>query len=410
MKYYLYKLKTLKAHIITMFILSFASYPLFCIVFSDYVSAWAAITDKSNSDLYRNSPEYYIAEASIRDKASTTVFMAVIGAVALIALFTMGIPILMKCFGYLHKKPRADMEMTAPVTAGTRFFGNFFAGLTVYLVPHIIAVIIGSAVLGGNFGDSQTEAFCDIVKRMMIYGIMMCVLFYCTTTLIAAVCGRTRTAVIITVFMNLAAPVITFTSGVLSFRYGFGLYTGLIDEMTGKVSWLTPLGLLIRFFVRGIFGTKSDGDIGIMQLIPFLLYCAAFVAAAYFLVKHRRHERTGSAYAFRYARHVFTGTAILAVTMATATEAVLSFEDYYFRGISPATAAGITVVYMVVWLLASFGCFCAFEFAESKGEKHRKKRFILLAPLIIGSVAVTYLSTLTQGYGAAYDIPDVSEI
>lgn len=412
MKYFLYKLKTLKVHIVAVCLFSFASYPLFGIAFADYSKAYAFREKSRLSGLNLSTPEFLQLDRELNDKASTTMFMAVIGLIALVALFTTGIPILMKCFGYLQKKPRADMEMSAPVTPVARFFGNFFAGLTAYLVPHIIAALVGLAIIGGNYGEPTVDWVCVVIGRMMIYGLMMCVLFYCTTTLIVAVCGRTRTAVITTLVMNLAVPAITFGAGVLSFRFGLGLTEGLVDEMFGKVGWFTPLGLLVKFFVQGIFGTKSGGAVEIPQMLLFLLYCAVFVAAAYFLVKRRRHERTGSAYVFRYARHVFAAATVLAATMTIAAEVVVSMNEnnYLWQGISASTVAGMIAVDIVLWLVAAFGFFCAFEFGGSKGERNRKKRFILYAPFIVGSALVTFISAFTQGFGAACYVPDVSEI
>ena len=407
MKYYLYKLKTLKAHFIAVLIFSFASYPLSGIAFADYSRLFSYFQNTADKNTIPGT-----AFRELDDKASTMMFMAIIGAFALVALFVMGIPILMKCFGYLQKKPRADMEMSAPVTPAARFFGNFFAGLTVYLVPHITAALVGSAIIGDGFGEPTADWVCVVARRMMIYGIMMCVLFYCTTTLIIAVCGRTRTAVTMTLFMNIAVPAITFAAGVLSFRFGLGLAPGLADEMFNRIGWFTPLGLLVKFFVQGVIGTKPEGNIELPQLLLFLLYCAAIPAAAYFLVKRRRHERTGSAYVYKHARHVFAATAVLAVTMTVAAEVVVSMgeNNSIWWGVSASTVAGIIAVDIVLCLIASFGFFCAFEFGGSKGERNRKKRFILYAPFIVGSALVTFLSALTQGIGAAYYVPDVSEI
>ena len=410
MKYFLYKLKTLKVHIVLMCIFAAASYPIFSAALSDYCGTYAEYNNLIKAGYNYSSPEVSRLGDLLTDKMSTTVFMGVIGAVALVAMFTIAIPILTKCFGYLTKKPLADMEMTALVTVRTRFFGSFFAGLAVYLVPHLIAVLIGSVITLPETGVRIVDNVNESYRRMMIYGLMMCVLFYCTTALIVAVCGRTKTTVIMTLFMNIAVPAITFSAGVLSFKYGFGLAEGLVDEMFGKVGWFTPLGLLLKFGVQGIFGTKSGGAVEIPQLLLFMLYCAVFAAAAYFLVKRRRHERTGSAFVYKHARHVFAATAVLAVTLTIAAEVILSLDDMAWSGVAAGTVAGIIAVDVVLWLVASFGFFCAFEFAGSRGEKHKGKRFILFAPFIIGSAAVTFLVTLTQGFGAAAYVPDESEI
>jgi hypothetical protein len=410
MKYFLYKLKTLKIHIVAMCIFAAASYPLFCIAVSDRARIYAQYCQMKDAGLPYDSPEIQHINTLLDDANSTAVFVGFIGAVALIAMFTMAIPILMRCFGYLHKKPAADMEMTAPVTVRTRFFGNFFAGLAVYLVPHIIGVLVGTAVLGADTGIRLIDSPFGILRRMMIYGLMMCVLFYCSTMLIVAVCGRMRTAVILTVFMNFAIPAITICSGLISFRYGYGLKAGLIDEMLDKTGWFTPLGLLIKFFAQGLFVTEVGGNINIIQMIQFLLYCALFVIAAYFLVKRRRHERTGKTYTFRYARHFTAAVAVLAATLAVSTAVMFSVEDMTWSGVNASTVTGIIIVDAVMWLIASFGLFCAFEFADSKGEKNRKKRFIMFAPFILGSALVTFAVTLTQGFGAAYYVPDVKDV
>ena len=410
MKYFLYKLRTLKVYIVLMCIFAAASYPLFSVAYKDYFGTYVEYDKLIQAGYNYSSPEVCRLNDLLTDKLSTTVFIGIIGIVALIAMFTTGIPILTKCFGYLSKKSLADMEMSAPVTVGTRFFGNFFAGLSVYLVPHIIAAVTGLLIVGADTGVRIVDNVNESYRRMMIYGLMMCVLFYCSTALIIAVCGRMRTAVILTVFMNFAVPAVTICAGLISFHYGYGLNTGLVDEMIERVGWFSPLGLLIKYLAQGVFGTKASGIIGMPQLLLFMLYCAAFAAAAYFLVKNRRHERTGKAYVYRNARHVVSATAVLAVTLIIFTAVMSSLDDMAWSGVAAGTVAGIIAVDAALWLITSFGFFCACEFAESKGEKDRKKRLGLFAPFIVIGAAATFALTFTQGFGAAYYVPDSDNI
>ncbi|MBR5089247.1 MAG: hypothetical protein IK093_07460 [Ruminiclostridium sp.] len=405
MKYYLYKLRTLKVHIVLMCIFAAASYPLFSSALAAYFNIYIGYDEMVKTAYNRNSAELAKLDEMLSDALNTTIFMGIIGAVALIAMFTTAIPVLVKCFGYLSKKPLADMEMSAPVTVRTRFFGSFFAGLTVYLVPHVIAAAIGWAEIGGDTGVRVIDNVHESYRRMMIYGLMMCVLFYCSTALIVAVCGRIRTAVILTVFMNFAVPAVTICAGYLSFTFGYGLNTGLVDEMFERVGWFSPLGLLIKYLAQGIFGSHASGMIQPAHLLLFLLYCAVFAAAAYFLVKHRRHERTGNAFVFKNARHVFSAAAVLAVTLIITSSVVPGFDAMTQIGVAAGTVARIVAVDAVLWLLTTFGFFCAFEFAGSKGEKNRKKRFALFAPIVMASAAVTFAVTFTQGFGAAYQVP-----
>ena len=410
MKYFLYKLRTLKVHIVLMCLFAAASYPLFSAAYKDYVGTYSEYDKLIQAGYNYSSPEVCRLNELIADKMNTAIFIGIIGAVALIAMFTTGIPILAKCFGYLSKKALADMEMSAPVTGRTRFFGSFFAGLTIYLVPHIIAAAAGLLTVGPDTGVRIVDNLNESYRRMMIYGLMMCVLFYCSTALVIAVCGRMRTAVILTVFMNFAVPAVTICAVLISFHYGYGLNTGLADEMIERVGWFSPLGLLIKYFAQGVFGTKASGIITIPQLLLFMLYCSAFVAVAYFLVKHRRSERTGKAYVFKNARHVISATAVLAVTLIIFTAVISSLDDMAWSGVAAGTVAGIIAVDAVLWLITSFGFFCACEFAESRGEKNRKKRLALFAPFILASAAVTFALTFTQGFGAAYYVPDSDNI
>lgn len=406
MKYFLYKLRTLKVHIVLMCIFAAASYPLFSVAYKDYFGTYVEYDKLIQAGYNYSSPEVCRLNDLLTDKLSTTVFIGIIGIVALIAMFTTGIPILVKCFGYLTKKPLADMEMSTPVTVRTRFFGSFFAGLTIYLVPHIIAAAAGLLIVGADTGVRIVDNVNESYRRMMIYGLMMCVLFYCSTALIITVCGRIRTAVVLTVFMNFAVPAVTICAGLISFHYGYGLNTGLADEMVERVGWFSPLGLLIKYLAQGIFGSHVSGMIGLPHILLFMLYCAAFVIAAYFLVKRRRHERTGKAYVYKNARHVVSATAVLAVTLIIFTAVISSLDNMMWMGVAAGTVAGIIAVDAVLWLLTSFGFFCACEFAESKGEKNRKKRLALFAPFILGSAAVTFALTFTQGFGAAYYVPE----
>lgn len=409
MKYFLYKLSTLKVQIVLMCLFAAASYPLFCAAQADWAASYEKYTQAMDAGLSYKSPEVQLINAELADKNATMLFVMIIGIVALIAMFTMGMAILLKCYGYLHRKDRADTDMTAPVTVRTRFFGSFFAGLAVYLVPHMIGAVSGSIILGGVTGTPTLDNMTDTIRMAMQHGLMMCLLFYCSTAVIVAVCGRMRTVISNTLLLNFAVPAITVCAGILSFNYGYGLHSGLFSEIFGKVGWLTPLGLLIKFGVQGIFGIRADARVTSPQFIPFLIYCAAFVAAAYLLVKHRRHERTGRTYTFRYARHIIAGIVVLAVTLVISANILPNMSDYVFYNVNGETVMFVTALDIILWILTSFGFFCACEFSGSKGEKGRGKRFALFLPYLLGSAAVTFLVTLTQGFGAAYRIPSVNE-
>ena len=413
MKYYLYKLSTLKAHLAVMCLSALASFPLFCTVYADLCDAAGALSaafDLHDTEVRKNA-QFIAAEKIVIDKGYTTVFVGIIGIIALIGVFLTGFIALTKCFKYLRNKETADMEMSAPVTPQTRFFGSFFAGLTVFLVPYIIASAAGALIINGT--EPPNIYLCPdlrgFIENMMIYGLMICLMFWCQTSLLASICGRLGKLIKLTVLMNFVLPLITVCAGILSYSGGYGLVEGSADEILAMTGQFSPLGLLIEFASLYGFGIRVTGLAPMPHIVFILIWSALFAVGAYILTTHRRHERTGKAYVYPLARSIVSALTVLAVTFLFGCTFVAS-PSLNGSLVQAKAMAELVLSEIAFYIIGSLGMFTACELADSKGEKHRAKRFTRYFPYVLASAAIVWICTLTGGFGAADFIPSPEEL
>ncbi|MBO6232061.1 MAG: hypothetical protein J6O50_15990 [Ruminiclostridium sp.] len=422
MKYLRYKISTLKLHLFFTSLFSLASYPLFSIVLNAYIH---------ESDLYIqkfgvayqsrivNSAEAREMAAHIDDLASTCEFVGVIAGAALVALFFSGFVIAAKTFRYLYNKDHADKELTLPVPAKTRILGDFFSGLMVYMVPHIVGILIGSMVLG--FGSVTMSVanksyieFTEVVFSAMLTGALMCLEFYCMTVLVMAVCGRLRKVIILTLVLNIAVPAFTFAATYLSYVNSYGLYPGFAYQTSSTVCAVSPLGLLIGFFQSWeTMNYEEHAPLYIANLPAYIVaavFCIILAAAAYFLIMHRRHERTGNPYVFRYARRSISVSVILVITTVVGYYFVAFLNDYSRNALyTVSTVTSVLVSVAGFWIISTLLLYMSFEFSDKNKEKKLPK--LAKYPLYLAGCAVLTVGiAFTQGFGTGYYVPAPDDI
>ena len=375
MKYFRYKSGTLKIHLIVVSILSLVSYPMFCFVYSMYMDANNQLEQYGDEISYAAHSELI---SHIGELGNTMRYLLIIGAVALILLFFTGFVIVTRNFRYLYDKNYADRDMSLPVSAKTRFFGDFFSGLAVYTVPHIIGILIGAAFIGPIEPESSLSTFSNGIYSAMVTGLLMCIEFYCMTLVILSVCGRLAKVVKLTLLMNIFIPACSLSAATLSMMWGYGIPSvSWADIMTAGI--FSPLGLLIRF-VSGLQIIRFD-TLAVASDIPFcimtLVYCAALTATAYFLIIHRRHERTGEAYVYKYARRIVSLFVVFTITTVIGMFTLASIVNYEESEYTRILLGSVFVPTGIAWLVSTVLFYIACEFSDRNKEKKLPKLALL---------------------------------
>ncbi|MBP5606244.1 MAG: hypothetical protein J6X60_12020, partial [Ruminiclostridium sp.] len=329
MKYFLHKIRELRAFLVVFCLLALISYPLFCGALGTYSTErdrYYTLTDSGYFQMPEHFAEYGEAIERFDNVRYTTEIFMFISLTALAVMFAGCAAAAVRSFRYLYSRERADKELMIPVSSGARFIGDFFSGLAVTLIPHIAAVLTGIAILAAahpvELKYDIIAEYVSVIHNCMIGGIIMCVELYCITVLLTAVCGKLSRVIWMTVFTNIALPVIIVTAAFISIQNARGMDPDLAEMPSAYI--FMPGGFLLKMITELRIGSvvrygSSPVNSGVTDLSPLsyafiIIYCAALAAAAYFLIKHRRNERTGNAYVYKYARQIMSGIAVLSIT------------------------------------------------------------------------------------------------
>ncbi len=305
MTYYLYRLGRLKYLMILLMLFMLLSFPLYSL----FIEGYAAETLETDVEVYSNTFQVICSDLGWK------IFAAGMLGALVIALI-MGLD----SFRYLHNKKYVNMDLSLPVTHRQRFFGDLLATVTAQFVPVLMAAVIGLSVCAhvrsidytGVYPSDTTPYYlqtCAQLENTIPATLVAGVLLIAMSLFVISFCGRTAIAVIMTVVTQIAVPIITtclWTIG-LSGAYGADEFSLMNSGFTSLIS---TTGYL---FARGMSSSHQLLNNSPWGYIFIAVWSAALIAGAYFVQKHRRNERTGEPFVFKYARHGFTALFILAV-------------------------------------------------------------------------------------------------
>ncbi len=426
LRYFLYKLGSLKQHIILNSVMALFSYPAIAVVGMLTVNKWneyyKVLGQGNNFELFKQCQMW----------ENILIMFIYIGIIALAGVFFTGLAIQHKNFRYLFDKKYVDMDISLPVSDNGRFFGDFLSGLLAYMVPHILAVVTGLIILlcyppCVNFDIitpvSEMEVMgmpiLDIFLQCAVIGLLSCLLFYCLNLFILSLCGRAAETRLTTVIINMALPLLTFTLVVLSqlYYYGKAEMTELVPFFyNNAVSNLSPVGMLVTTFISSIeAGAYRDSNS--YTFIPLrnggaiisIIACLVFTAAAYILIRKRRNERTGSPYVFKSMRHIVSALIALSVFSVSV---ICDFfgKDYGWSYAYIDAAPEINFVNLIPAFVITFIIFIIMELVSGNG--FRKFHFTLLryAAAAGGSLLVCILLLNSKGFGAEGFVPSSDNV
>ena len=427
LRYFLYKLGTLKQHIILNFIMALFSYPAIAVV--------GLITNNKWNEYYKILGQDNNLEMLKQCQMwnNILIMFVYIAVFALIGVFFTGLAIQHKNFRYLYDKKYVDMDISLPVSDNGRFFGDFLSGILAYIVPHAMAIGIGllifintppvatqvmdNGIITEYTKVTEMEMFgvsaMDILWQCAVIGLLSCLLFYCLNLFILSLCGRAAETRLTTVIINIALPLLTFTLVVLSqlYYYGKAEMTELIPFFyNSAVANLSPMGMLAATLVSLIeVGSYHNNIYTFIPLrnggaIISIIACALFTAAAYILIRKRRNERTGSPYVFKSMRHIVS--ALIALSVFSVSVICEFFgKDYGWSYAYVEEAPEINFVNLIPAFVITFIIFIIMELISGNGFKKFHFTLLRYAAAAGGSLLVCLLLLNSKGFGAEGFVP-----
>ncbi len=322
-------------------------------------------------------------------------------------------------FQELWQRTKVDMLYSLPLTGSQRFTSHFLAGSIVYLVPYVIAVIIGWIVLiAGSFcidftseflATTRAEFLGEACKYYLLASLglfLLMVLYYATTVLIVTCCGTLFESIYTTLLLNCLVPG-TFAAvlGVICDNIsGFSF-----EYLWQPIGYTSPVGGLIYLIYLladaemtfmepdgwSVVGTQASGHgmipAYIRWAIVITVIIAIVIAAAWYFYKRRLAESVSKPYVYSAVYYLMlTAVTVLILCLLNADiagPALLMSAIFYFimevvrkRGFKKFWLSAITYG---VTVALTIGFFASIIFTEAFGTVYR-----IPAASTVSSVAV----------------------
>ena len=426
--YYLYKVKHLRSQMIMSIIFSVLSYPLMGAVLIPTFTAAKEYYDLPYSMSTAASDEAMMAlraaQAKLDEMSQYAITAIVIACLCLVGLFIFTFVTTLRSFRYLYNKTVVDMDYSLPISHNTRFFGDLAAVFTVSILPHLVAAIIGSILLGFCPLSENMGSMCAIpvaIGQAAVTGVFSCIMLIGICLLMLSFCGRMAEACIYPILVNFAIPVI---HSLVIDLVESGVFGAVVTESSSDVfsryfaiSSTSPLGLITMTIYSWCATADSSGDLGAAPvsrpefLIPAILITLACMAGAYFLIKHRRAERVGMSYVYKGMDLIIPGIVIFAMTMPVCSSVISNLKAG--SNIPPVVYIDsvVNIPGLVIGtLITTFIVYIIMELISGKNFRKFWQSALKWAGTLAAGILVCVLLHSSNGFGAAYFVPQPSTV
>ena len=403
LQYYLYRFGKLKYLMMILSFFGLLTFPLYSLLLERYAAAVTSPVDLENGS--------YLTYKNLCEDLGWKLFYAGVLCGVVVMLL-----ILLEGFRYLHKKKFVNMDMALPLTHTERFFGDLLAVITAQFVPILVMCGIGkiAAAHVRSFNYSQyyqtlevppPVRLCERMETIIPQFIVAALMLLFISLFVISFCGRTPIAVMMTVFVQIAVPVITFTLWYISVSNAYGALDASFGYDLSVFTLLSPFGYLMAAVYGDMHYLLNRSPWGYLFIA---VYLAALCAGAYFLQKHRRAERTGEPFVYKYTRHGFTALYILAATAFFSVRILIPQVAYNYGFYQLFGGSGTNMdpgIFIVLWIAVTLAILIVAELIGGGKPKQiplTAARYVITTALSFGICAG---ALLTEGYGYVTYIP-----
>ena len=323
---------------------------------------------------------------------------AIASCIALAIAILSGAIIAISIFNYLYKKSTVDMNLSLPLTTRQRFLSEYFAGLTIYIVPAIIGGLIGTVILlTGKHELMEFLKYTIYIGSIVIIGM---ILYYSLTVLILSCCGSLFETILSTLLINAMIPVsIYLLSYTIISNDSFGLSSNSL--FLNQIFISSPIGnaaFIIYFFNNVNMYGNVNTNLYFHWLIPTLIFTVLIVLLSYFLYKKRKAEQVSKPYVYKfiyYAILFFVTFCIISIFKVST-----GSSDYTAHTDSTPIDASFFPAVMCSGIV-----FFIMEIISNRGFKKFWLSILKFAGTITCIYAVLLLCHATNGFGVNKYVP-----
>lgn len=323
---------------------------------------------------------------------------AIASCIALAIAILSGAIIAISIFNYLYKKSTVDMNLSLPLTTRQRFLSEYFAGLTIYIVPAIIGGLIGTVILlTGKHELMEIVKYTIYIGSVVIIGM---ILYYSLTVLILSCCGSLFETILSTLLINAMIPAsIYLLSYTIISNDSFGLSSNSL--FLNQIFISSPIGnaaFIIYFFDNVNMYGNVNTNLYVHWLIPTLIFTVLIVLLSYFLYKKRKAEQVSKPYVYKfiyYAILFFVTFCIISIFKVST-----GSSDYTAQTDSAPIDASFFPAVMCSGIV-----FFIMEIISNRGFKKFWLSILKFAGTITCIYAVLLLCHSTNGFGVNKYVP-----
>lgn len=326
---------------------------------------------------------------------------AIVSGIALAIAILSGAIIAISIFNYLYKKSTVDINLSLPLTTRQRFLSEYFAGLTIYIVPAIIGGLIGTVILlTGRHELTEIVKYTIYIGSAIIIGM---ILYYSLTVLILSCCGSLFETILSTLLINAMIPASLYLLAyVIISNDSFGLSSNSL--FLNQIFISSPIGnaAFIMYFLDNInmYGNAST-TLYVHWLFPTLIFVALIILLSYFLYKKRKAEQVSKPYVYKFIYYaiLFFITFCIISIFKTSSASFYNPADTSMIDATPIDASFFPAV------MCSGIVFFIMEIISNRGFKKFWLSILKFAGTITCIYAVLLLCHSTNGFGVNKYVP-----
>lgn len=328
----------------------------------------------------------YLMISMLQNGYRNTIFISFI-AYALI--FACGIYIPLQKFLYMNQKSKVDMVYALPLTRKQQFLSDYFAGLTLYVIPYLIQMILTQIILfvlrnikiGYMFNLYRTKSFYEhqSLFKFMFIALLLMIFLYTLTVFIISCTGNLFEAITASVYFNFIIPLFFYT---LNTNIIGSLYSISENELIYKILERTsPIGGLVYLIAE-------SNRIRISWLLPYLL-----VIALLFLLSLKIQTK-------RLAEEVTKPFVVKAFYYTILSSIVFIIGSFLYR-------QGVGYINLIVILSVVF---FIFEVITNRGIQKMLRIFVRYVVILSSVILFLFVFKTSDGFGLVYRKSNASNI
>ncbi len=306
-------------------------------------------------------------------------------AVPVCALFT--ILFAVQLFRYIHQKRSVDLFHALPVRRSAMLTGRILAGLTALFVPLLLNTGVAAVIaLCFDIQDKGTQIADLFVKILGLLLVLTAAFLFCT--LMAVCTGTTLDMVLSVIGVNIAYPILVYSS----FYLISCLLPGFSMSVDVNVTLIAALSPFTAFFLAPEIIRSPDAASFFVWWAIFSVFLAVLCV---YLYRRRKSESAENTFAFQIPK------GLIRFLITAVGGFALGFILFWYYS--------STVNFLIGMLLGSLAAHIVVEAIYSRGFSRMLRSFAGYA-VFLGAFIVFYGVVCTGAFGYVDRMPQLDEI